>query len=263
MIAKERTYAPAPPDPPRSALGRLNPMTQLALAGVLSLAALAFPWYVGLAVTAICFVLATVLGKLGSFWSVWWKTVLILVIIILVLQTFFIGGESVLYTLGPISATQEGLDRGVGFACRVLGMGSSILLLTQMLDIHKLVQEMEQRGYHPKLTYVILATVSIIPEMGKRMSAIMAAQRSRGIETDSNVWVRAKAFVPTIGPLILTSIVSVEEKALTLESRGFSIEGKRTSLHHVEDPPREKAARRLLGIMALLIVIGGILLWVL
>lgn len=262
-MTEGRTYAPPAPELPRSRLARLNPMTQLGLAGLLMLAALLFPWYVGVAVTLTCFVLAGLLGKFGSFFKIWWKTILFLVIIILVLQTFFIGGEAVLYEIGPIKATQEGVDRGISFAGRVLGMGSAILLLTQMLDIHKLVQEMEQRGYHPKFTYVILATVNIIPEMGKRMAVIMDAQRSRGIETDANVWVRAKAFVPTIGPLILTSIVSVEEKALTLESRGFSIEGPRTSLWYVEDPPGEKVARRIFWVVAVLMVIGGILLWVL
>lgn len=186
-----------------------------------------------------------------------------MVIIILILQTLFIGGDTVLYRLGPLLATREGLDRGIGFAGRVLGMGSAILLLAQMLNIHRLVQVMEQRGYRPKFTYIILATVNIIPEMGKRMSVIMDAQRSRGIETDANLWVRAKAFVPTIGPLILTSIVSVEEKALTLESRGFSIEGKRTSLYHIEDPIWERWARRVLFVICIALIAGGILLWVL
>ncbi len=262
MTARQ-SYEPAPPEPPKSSLGRLNPMTQLGLAGVLALAALIFPWYVGVATMIICFVLAGLLGKFRSFFKIWWKIIFVLVLIILVLQTFFIGGETILYEIGPIKATQEGVDRGMSFAGRVLGMGSAILLLTQMLNIHKLVQEMERREYHPKLTYVILATVNIIPEMGKRMTVIMDAQRSRGIETDANVWVRAKAFVPTIGPLILTSIVSVEEKALTLESRGFSIDGPRTFLHRVEDPQWEKTARRILLALAVLLVIGGILLWVL
>lgn len=262
-MTARRGYEPAPPEPPKSTLGRLNPMTQLGLAGILVLASLLFPWYVGVMVMIICFVLAGSLGKFGSFFNIWWKTILVLVVIILVLQTFFIGGQTVLYEIGPITATQEGVDRGISFASRVLGMGSAILLLTQMLNIHKLVQEMERREYHPKLTYVVLATVNIIPEMGKRMTVIMDAQRSRGIETDANMWVRAKAFVPTIGPLILTSIVSVEEKALTLESRGFSIEGPRTFLHRVEDPPSEKIARKIFLALAVLFVIGGILLWVL
>lgn len=262
-MTTDRTYAPAPPEPPRSWLGRLNPMTQLGLTGVLALIALMFTWPAGVGVTLVCFFLAGALGKLRSFFRIWWKTILILVVIILLLQTFFIPGQTVLYELGPIQATQEGLDRGIAFAGRVLGMGSAILLLTQMLDIHKLVQEMEQRKYSPRVTYVILATVNIIPEMGKRMSVIMDAQRSRGIETDANVWVRAKAFVPTIGPLILTSIVSVEEKALTLESRGFSIEGTRTSLRYVEDPPAEKKIRLLLLIITGLLIVGRISLWLL
>ena len=88
-----QSYEPAPPEPPKSSLGRLNPMTQLGLAGVLALAALIFPWYVGVATMIICFVLAGLLGKFRSFFKIWWKIIFVLVLIILVLRPFSSAGR--------------------------------------------------------------------------------------------------------------------------------------------------------------------------
>ncbi|MCR8669773.1 energy-coupling factor transporter transmembrane protein EcfT [Agrococcus sp. HG114] len=255
--------APEAPAAAGSRLARLHPLTQLGIVGLLALAALLFEWPVGVAVAVVSFVLAAAAGRAAAFFRVWWKTILVLCLIILVLQTFFIPGETVVAELGPLRATQEGLDKGIGFAGRVAGIGSAVLLLTVILDVHRLVLALEQRGVNPRVTYVILATVNIIPEMRKRMTVIMDAQRSRGIETDADVWVRARAFIPTIGPLILTSIVSVEEKALTLESRGFSIRGPRTSLESLDDPAGERALRKALIVIAVLVVVGGVLQWVL
>ena len=42
--------------------------------------------------------------------------------------------------------------------------------------------------------------------------------------------VRAKAFFPSVGPLILNSLVSAEERAITLEARAFSVPCKKTTL---------------------------------
>ncbi|MDO5720855.1 MAG: energy-coupling factor transporter transmembrane component T [Actinomycetaceae bacterium] len=241
----------------------LNPFTQGAIAGTLMLAGLLFDWKVTIGTTIICFALAAYAGKLKPFFQIWWKTVLILCIIILVLQTFFIPGETAIFSWWIFTATEEGLAKGIGFASRVLGVGSAIILLVQMMNMTRMVLALEKRKYSPNLTYVITATVNIIPQMRKQMTVIMDAQRARGIETDANLFVRAKAFVPTIGPLILTSIVGVEEKALTLESRGFTAKGERTSIHDINDPSSEKLLRRLLGVACIVLVIGRIVLWVL
>ncbi|SDL20810.1 energy-coupling factor transporter transmembrane component T [Tessaracoccus oleiagri] len=251
----------SPPEPNR--LLALHPFTQVGIAAVLAVAGGLFSWPIGLAVAAACFALAATAGKLGPFFKIWWKTILILSGIILLLQTFFIGGETPLVEWWIFTGTEEGFQRGLSFAGRVIGVGSAVLLLVTLLDINRLVLALEQRGVNPRVTYIIMATANIIPEMGKQMNVIMDAQRARGIETDANMWVRAQAFVPTIGPLLLSSIVGVEEKALTLESRGFSIKGKRTSLHDLDDPAWERKLRLVLILAIVALFIGGILLWVL
>ena len=42
---------------------------------------------------------------------------------------------------------------------------------------------------------------------------------------------RIKAFVPMLGPLVLSSIQQTEERVLALESRAFSAKGKKTSIY--------------------------------
>lgn len=241
----------------------LNPFTQAGIAGFLALAGLLFDWKVTIGTSILCFIAAAYAGKLKPFFQIWWKTVLILCIIILLLQTFFIPGDTPIFSWWIFTATEEGFAKGVGFASRVLGVGSALILLVQLMNMTRMVLALEKRKYSPNLTYVITATVNIIPQMRKQMNVIMDAQRARGIETDSNVFVRAKAFIPTIGPLILTSIVGVEEKALTLESRGFTAKGERTSIHDIADPSSEKVLRKVLAVASIALVIGRILLWVL
>lgn len=224
---------------------------------------LLFNWYVTIGSTLICFGLAAFANRLKSLLQVWFRTILVLCIIILVLQTLFIPGDTPIVSWWVFEATEESFVRGVNFASRVMGVGTAILLLIEITDLSRLVISLEQRGINPRITYVITATVNIIPQMRNRMGTIMDAQRARGIETDANLFVRAKAFIPTMGPLILNSVVGVEEKAITLEARGFTAQGERTSIHYIDDPVGEKTLRKLLGIACIVLVIGRIVLWAL
>jgi cobalt/nickel transport system permease protein/energy-coupling factor transport system permease protein len=220
------------------------------------------PYYMA-ATVIICLAIAGRAGKLRGFWKLWSKSILVLSLAILVLQMFFVPGETGLFSWWLFEATQEGLDAGITIASRVLGVGAAVILLIQIMNPQSLVLDLERRGINPRATYVLTATVNIIPQMGKQMGVIMDAQRSRGVETDANLWVRMQAFVPTLGPLILNSIMSVEEKALTLESRGFSATGKRTSLYSVEDSPADRRLRIALYLAFALAVAVRIILWML
>lgn len=94
------------------------------------------------------------------------------------------------------------------------------------------------------------------------MNAILEAQKSRGIETDSNMLVRAKAFFPSVGPLLLNSLVNAEERAITLEARAFSAPCKKTRLKEINDTGVDKIIRVVL-IVAIIASIGGkIVLWI-
>ena len=117
------------------------------------------------------------------------------------------------------------------------------------------VYALEKLGLSPKATYVVLATFNIIPEMHKLSLAIMDAQKTRGVETEGNLLVRAKAFLPTLAPLILTSIANTEERAITLEARAFTVPVKKTSLYQLKKTKKDTGVRALILILLIIIVV--------
>jgi len=74
-------------------------------------------------------------------------------------------------------------------------------------------------------------------------------------ETEGNILVRAKALIPVFIPLVLSSIVNTEEKAITLEARGFSIGEKRTILDDIKETENDKKIKILLVIFLILCII--------
>ena len=238
-------------DRPANPILALNPVTVLAALAAAAVIAIFYPWQVTAVIVAACLLLAACAGRLGRFLALWLRTVVVLALIVLVLQALLLPGATVLWTWHFLHISAEGLAQGARLATMILAIGSLILLGSALIDVRRLTRALEQRGTSPAASYVILSTLTMIPQMRRRMDTIMDAQRSRGIETDASPWVRAKAFLPTLGPLILTSIVSVEERALTLEARAFSAPTPATSLVEVPDTSLDRALR-VLVLIALL-----------
>ena len=94
--------------------------------------------------------------------------------------------------------------------------------------------------------------------MSKNSKTIMAAQRARGIETEGNLMVRAKAFVPSLVPLILTAITGAEERVMTLEARGFSVNGTKTSVYKLKKSGLETFALILALLITALVIVWRI-----
>lgn len=248
-------------DRPANPVLALNPITVLTALVAAAVVSIFFPWQFTAALVAACILVASLAGRLGRFLSVWLRTVVVLALLVLALQAVLYPGATVLRQWWLLHVTAEGVAQGVRIGTMILSIGTAILLGSVLIDVRRMTRALEQRGTSPTASYVILSTITMIPQMRRRMTAIMDAQRSRGIETDASAWVRAKAFVPTIGPLILTSIVGVEERALTLEARGFSARGAKTSLVVVPDTSADRVIRALVYIGLLAAIAVRIWLW--
>ena len=92
------------------------------------------------------------------------------------------------------------------------------------------VDELEKRGFSPRFGYIVTSVFQIIPQMMGTMNTIMDAQRSRGLETEGNLRIRAKAFLPLISPVVMSSLINTRERAIALEVRGFGAGKKKTWL---------------------------------
>lgn len=240
---------------------KLNPLTILYLIIVLAVISAIFSYRVTLICVLGMMLIAAVSGQGRSFIVLWLKSIFLICVICFILQSLFIPGSHILWKVWVFSVKTESIDKAVVLCSRILGIGSAILLGGKLINIQSLMTVLEERGVSPSATYVLLSTTNIIPQMSKKMNAILEAQRSRGIETDSNILVRAKAFFPSVGPLLLNSLVSAEERAITLEARAFSAPCKKTKLKRVEDTQVDKVLRIIL-IAVLVIAIGGKVAWI-
>lgn len=211
----------------------LYPTTKLIITISFVILAFVLPTYAErFMLLAIIHVLAILSGKYINFLKVSIFSVGILMIFIMFIQSLFYQGSNpnILIEIGIFSIKYEGIIKGLNLGSSVLVFGSAILLFFQTTSIKDFIYSLEVNGMNSKASYVVLATLQMIPQMHKSSQVIMSAQKSRGVETEGNVIVRAKAFLPTLAPLILSSIANTEEKALTLEARGFSAPMKKTQL---------------------------------
>lgn len=246
----------------RKGVKALNPLTALYLIVVLMIISVLFNYKVTLVTVAVMILLAVLSGEGISFVKIWLKSMVLICAICFILQSLFIPGEDILWRLWIFAVKREGVEKAIVLSSRILGAGSAILLGGKLVNIKNLMTVLEQRGMPSSVSYVLLSTTNIIPQMSKKMNVILDAQRSRGIETDSNMLVRAKAFFPAVSPLLLNSMVSAEERAITLEARAFSAPCKKTKLKPVEDTQRDRTLRVLL-VLALILAVGGkIVLWI-
>lgn len=240
----------------------LNPLTILYLIIVLAIVSALFDYRVTLITVAVMILIAVISGIGKSFIVLWLKSIVLICVICFVLQALFIPGEEVLWKFWIFSMKTESIHKAIALCSRILGIGSAILLGGKLIDMKNLMVVLEDRGVSSSVTYVLLSTTNIIPQMSKKMNAILEAQQSRGIETNSNIWVRAKAFFPSVGPLLLNSLVSAEERAITLEARAFSAPCKKTKLHEVPETQTDKVLRIIL-LIGLIAAIGGrVALWI-
>jgi energy-coupling factor transport system permease protein len=156
---------------------------------------------------------------------------------------FFPGGATILFRLGPVAASAEGLGFAVEVLARILAISGAITLFYLTTRPSDLVVDLEHRGVPSRVAFVANASVQTVPAMVERAAAITAAQRARGLDTEGSAWRRIRGIVPIVGPVILGSIAEVEERTMALEARGFSRPGQRTLLWWPTDSAAQRLAR--------------------
>jgi hypothetical protein len=111
----------------------------------------------------------------------------------------------------------------LGDCLQVLNMLGSFSLLVLTTKPNDLIESLVRRGLSARIGYVLSSVLQIIPQMAASMETIMDAQRSRGMEMEGKLLIRLKAFIPLIGPVVMSSLIGVKERAMALEVMGNSL----------------------------------------
>ena len=244
-----------------SLIHTLNPFTKLTLAFTLILIGLFGTGY-WTASLVICLALIPIiiLSKLfREYVRVALRIILPTVGFMFVMQSIFIpGGTTELFQIGPFSVELETVWRSFLIASRIFLMVSAFLFLLLSTHPSELMNDLTQRGLPPQFSYVMISTLQIIPQMQAKAQIIIAAQRSRGLDTESTFLKRIGFLVPLVGPLVFGSLVEVEERAIAIEARGFTSTNKKTFLYDIPDTNLDKTIRWLLVFLVIAVLVLNI-----
>jgi energy-coupling factor transport system permease protein len=231
--------------PGESSLHQLNPLTKLCLMVLCLGAAFGFPssyWVIAFYCTFMLG-LAAWGSILKPFFIQNLKLVTPFFFSLFIIQGFFFGGDTILFQIGPFRYTLEGMGVAFDFTVRILQAigGMTLFIFTTRPD--HLMLAFQERGFPHQAMYLVVTTMQIIPQFQNKAQDILDAQQARGLETQGNFLQRAKSLFPVIGPMILGSLIDIDERAIALESRAFSRSGPKTSLTEITDTSRQKFFR--------------------
>ena len=240
----------------------LYPLTKFYLAVVLLISAFILPNYTyGYLLIAICGIVAYFYEKLGIYLKRVFFSLFFLTLIIFAVQGLMIPSNDIMAKFGFITVYKTGIITAVRLTSKIAALVSTITMLTLISKAKEFTVALEKKGLNPKAAFILLLSLQMIPEMKKQSDIIMDSQKARGVEMEGNVFVRFKALIPIFIPMVLSSIISTEERAITLESRGFSIGEKRTILHDIKETKNDKIMKIMLAIFIVLCIVWRVL-WV-
>lgn len=240
----------------------LYPMTKFYMVILLSAVTLMMPGIISkVAGFAVINVVALLSRVYREFIRKTLKSIGLIFIILLIIQTLFSPGEQIIFSFWIFNGKMEGLLIALNLGFILLTIGGGLVWFFIITVERDFILALEKLGMNPKASYVVLSTLQMLPVLKKRSQTIMNAQKARGVETEGNILIRAKVFVPTLVPLVLSSIQGIEERALTLEARGFSLETARTHLHDIEERPIDRRINMILLVLMIAAIGGRIALW--
>jgi energy-coupling factor transport system permease protein len=242
-----------------SPLHSLNPLTKLCLTFAFILIGFLSPWYW----TTVLLIFAGIIpcsfvGRVQR--EYFWSALRLLAPVagfIFIMQALFLPiGTDELFRWWIFHPSPESLAQGFLTAMRIFLMVSSFILFLLTTHPSEMMSDLTRRGLPGQFAYVIVSTLQIIPQMQAKAQIIIAAQRSRGLETEGSYVKRIGALVPLVGPLVFGSLVEVEERAIAIEARGFTSNHRKTFLREILDRRVDRIIRWALVALVLMTLLA-------
>lgn len=158
------------------------------------------------------------------------KPILPIIIFTSLLNLFFIRTGDVLWEWKFLKLTEDGINTAVFMSIRIICLiiGSSLLTYTtspiDLTDgIERLLSPLKKiRVPVHELAMMMTIALRFIPTLIEETDKIMAAQKARGADMETgSIFKRARALVPILIPLFVSSFRRAEELALAMECRCY------------------------------------------
>ncbi len=165
------------------------------------------------------------------------KAILVFVILSAVLQIFFNKDGAAVLDYGILHVTDVGLKKAAFIVLRIMliVMGTSILTLTttpvELSDgIESLLSPLKVVKF-PVHEFALIMSIALryIPTLLEETERIMKAQKARGADFENGGLIkRAKALIPILIPLLISSFRRADELADAMDARCYAGSKTRT-----------------------------------
>ena len=169
-------------------------------------------------------------------------TAVFLIIVFTFLINLFMVDGRVIWQWKFLSITEEGVSRAffMGIRLILLIIGSSLMTLTtkpiELTDgLEKLLKPFSRIGL-PSHEIALMMTIALrfIPTLMEETDKIIKAQQARGADFESgNIIQRAKALIPILIPLFISSFRIAQDLALAMEARCYHGGSGRTRMNEI------------------------------
>ena len=165
------------------------------------------------------------------------KPVVFIVVCTAILNLFYTSG-TVLWSWGILKITEEGIWKAGFMVLRILMLIACTLLLTYTTSpilltdgLEKLLRPLKKLNFPVhELSMMMSIALRFIPTLIQETDKIISAQKARGADFDSgNLIQKAKALIPILIPLFISSFRRAEELAIAMECRCYHGDEGRTS----------------------------------
>lgn len=229
--------------PGKSFVHKLDPRFKIIITGIFIAMLFSADSFIALAVGIVFLIVSFLLSKIPfKLMLKSLKPIIPIIIFTSVLNIFFLDGV-VLFKLGFLKVTYEGLRTSAFMIIRIIAliMGSSLLTYTTspitLTDaIERLLSPLKKIKL-PVHELAMMMTIALrfIPTLIEETDKIMSAQKARGADMESgSLLQRAKALTPILIPLFVSAFRRAEELAVAMECRCYQGGDGRTRLRQLK-----------------------------
>ena len=237
--------------PGKTVVHRMDPRTKLILVIVYIVALFSAKWFVsyGLVLAALCMVIAAskinprvILRSL--------KPLLFIIVLTGLLNLFYTQGEP-LVQIWVLTITKEGVIHAVFMVLRISMLIAGTFMLTyttspiSLTDGLELLMNPLKKIKVPvhELAMMMCIALRFIPTLIEETDKIMSAQKARGADFETgSLLQRAKALIPILVPLFISSFRRADELAMAMECRCYHGGEGRTRMKQLRYAPMDFAA---------------------
>jgi energy-coupling factor transport system permease protein len=206
--------------PGESLLHKLNPLVKLAWVLVLTI------WIFWIREAVWIWILLLVLGVL--LWSLkpgklpGLRLLITTGILLAVLQMIFVDSGPVIFTVGPVSVTGEGLLRGGYVAGRFLTVIILSYIFVLTTSPNDLAYSLMRAGLPYRFGFTLVTALRLIPLFEQEANQIYQAQRVRGVAYDrANIKNLLRSIHQLLLPMLISALSKVDALAISMEGRSY------------------------------------------